>query len=79
MEANKGNLMEQDYINGCEPYYDMTESQNEAAAYHQIALDALYRIGCQYSINMADSALLCQLAQIDFNELQKYSGTPAAC
>lgn len=68
------------YIDGiCDAPFDTADSQDEAAAYHQVALDALYRIGCQYSINMADSALLCQLAQIDFNELQKYSGTPAAC
>jgi hypothetical protein len=44
-----------------------------------MALDVLYRVGCQYNVAMQDMVTLCQLASIDFNELQKYSGTPAAC
>jgi hypothetical protein len=61
------------YIDGIDMGFDTAESQDEAAAAHQMALDSLYRIGCQYSINMADSALLCQLANIDFNELKNHS------
>lgn len=67
------------YIDG-EPFgYDTAESQDEAGAAHQMALDVLYRVGCQYNVAMQDMVTLCQLASIDFKELQKYSGTPAAC
>ena len=62
------------YIDGIvDAPFDTAESQDEAAAAHQMDLDSLYRIGCQYGINMADSALLCQLANIDFNELKNHS------
>ena len=53
------------------------ESQDAAAASHQMALDVLYRVGCQYSIKNADMVTLCQLANINFNELQNYSGATA--
>ena len=66
------------YIDGfIDATYDTNESQAEAAAAHQMALDVLYRVGCQYNVKTADMVTLCQLASIDFNELQKYSGTPA--
>ena len=65
------------YIDGEPLRYDTAESQDEAGAAHQMELDALYRIGCQYNIATPDMALLCQMAQINFNELQKYSGIPA--
>ena len=58
-------------------YYDEAaeaESQNEAAAAHQMALDALYRIGCQYDSAKADMALLCQLAGVSVDEFMKYTG-----
>ena len=61
------------YIDGEPLHYDAAESQNEAAAAHQMALDVLYRIGCQYDVKTADMATLCQLANIDFNELQNHS------
>ena len=50
------------------------KSQDAAAAAHQMALDVLYHIGCQYNVEDADMVTLCQLASIDFNELQLYSG-----
>lgn len=53
------------------------ESQDAAAANHQMALDVLYRVGCQYSIENADMRVLCDLALINFNELQNYSGVTA--
>lgn len=58
-------------------YYDEQESQNEAAAAQQMALDALYRIGCQYDIAKADMALLCQLAGVSVQTFMEYSGVPA--
>ena len=66
-----------DYINVCEPYYSLAESHDEAAAAHQMALDVLYRVGCQYGVKAADMMALCQLAGIAFTELQKYSGAQA--
>ena len=65
------------YIDGEPLHYDSAESQDEAAAQHQIALDVLYRVGCQYGVKDADMVNLCQLANINFNELQSYSGSPA--
>jgi hypothetical protein len=56
---------------------DERDSQDAAAADHQMALDVLYRVGCQYSIANADMVTLCQLASIDFDELQMYSGVTA--
>lgn len=56
---------------------DERESQDAAAADHQMALDVLYRVGCQYGVEDADMVTLCQLASIDFNELQNYSGVTA--
>ena len=52
----------------------LEESANEATAAHQMALDALYRIGCQYDIAQADIALLCQLSGIGVDEFLTYSG-----
>lgn len=52
-------------------------SANEATAAHQMELDALYRIGCQYDIAQADMALLCQLANVNVNEFMTYKGVPA--
>ena len=65
------------YIEGTELHYDTAESQDEAAAAHQMALDVLYRVGCQYNVQTQDMVTLCQLASIDFKELQNYSGVPA--
>ena len=66
------------YIDGTvDAPYDTAESQDEAGAAHQIALDVLYRIGCQYNVQTPDMVTLCQLVSIDFKELQKYSGIPA--
>ena len=53
------------------------ESQDAAAASHQMALDVLYRVGCQYNVKDADMRVLCDLALINFNELQNYSGVTA--
>lgn len=53
------------------------ESQDSAAASHQMALDVLYRVGCQYNVKDADMRVLCDLALINFNELQNYSGVTA--
>ena len=58
---------------------DERESQDAAAASHQMALDVLYRVGCQYNVKDADMRELCDLALINFNELQLYSGSPATC
>ena len=52
----------------------LEETANEATAAHQIELDALYRIGCQYDIAQADMALLCQLAGVNIDEFMKHSG-----
>jgi hypothetical protein len=65
------------YIDGEPLHYDTAESQNEAAAQHQIALDVLYRVGCQYGVKDVDMVNLCQLANVNFNELQNYAGVPA--
>ena len=65
------------YIDGEPLHYDSAESQDEAAAQHQMALDVLYRVGCQYGVKDADMVNLCQLANINFNELQNYAGVPA--
>ena len=56
---------------------DERESQDAAAASHQMALDVLYRVGCQYDVKDADLRALCELALINFNELQNYSGVTA--
>ncbi len=56
---------------------DERESQDAAAASHQMALDVLYRVGCQYNVEDADMRVLCDLALINFNELQNYSGATA--
>ena len=73
--------MEQDYINGFieafPPCFDEEESQNEAAAQHQIEMDFLYSIGCQYSIKDADMKQLCQLANVSFDELLNHQGVTA--
>ena len=61
------------YIEGTELHYDTAESQDEAAAAHQMALDALHRIGCQYNIATQDVVLLCQLAQISVDELMNHT------
>lgn len=53
------------------------ESQDAAAANHQMALDVLYHVGCQYNVKDADMRALCDLALINFNELQNYSGATA--
>lgn len=65
------------YIDGEPLHYDTAESQDEAAAAHQMALDALHRIGCQYNIATQDVVLLCQLAQINVDELMNHTGVPA--
>ena len=76
MAHNTGDLL-MNYIEGTvDMPYDTAESQDEAAAAHQMALDVLYRVGCQYNVQTQDMVTLCQLASIDFKELQKYSGTP---
>ena len=65
------------YVDGIvDQPFDTAESQDEAAAQHQMALDVLYRVGCQYNVAMQDMVTLCQLANINFNELQSYSGSP---
>lgn len=56
---------------------DERESQDAAAADHQMALDVLYHIGCQYNVEDADMRALCDLALINFNELMNYSGVTA--
>lgn len=65
------------YIDGEPLHYDSAESQDEAAAQKQMAMDVLYRVGCQYGVKDADMVDLCQLANINFNELQNYAGVPA--
>ena len=68
------------YIDGTvDAPFDTAESQDEAAAQKQMAMDVLYRVGCQYGVKDADMVDLCQLANINFNELQSYSGSPATC
>lgn len=65
------------YIDGEPLHYDTAESQDEAAAAHQMALDVLYRVGCQYGVAMQDMVTLCQLANIDYKELRNYTGGQA--
>ena len=63
------------YIDGfIDATFDTEESQNEAAAAHQMALDVLYRVGCQYNVDKQDMVMLCQLANINVNEFMNYSG-----
>lgn len=67
-----------DYIDGTvDAPFDTAESQDEAAAEHQMQMDILYRIGNQYGVANADMAAICQLANINFNELLNYSGATA--
>ncbi len=62
------------YVDGIVDYcWDEQASQDEAAAQHQMALDVLYRVGCQYNVKDADMVNLCQLANVNFNELQNHS------
>lgn len=61
------------YIDGEPLHYDTAESQDEAAAAHQMALDVLARIGSYPDVNEADMRELCHLANIDFNEFKNYS------
>ena len=66
------------YIDGIVDFcWDTAESQDAMAADHQIALDVLYRVGCQYNIAPADMVMLCQMSGIQWAELSKYSGVPA--
>ncbi len=58
---------------------DERESQDAAAASHQMALDVLYEHGCKYNVQGGDMRVLCALVSINFNELQMYSGLPATC
>ena len=53
------------------------DSQDAAAANHQMALDVLYEHGCKYNVQGGDMRKLCDLALINFNELQNYSGSTA--
>ena len=68
--------MSYDHDTSMEPM-SSDESQAEAAAGHQVALDVLHRIGCQYNIAMPDMAALCQIATISLNELMVYTGAKA--
>lgn len=61
------------FINAFPPAFDDEESQNEAAAQKQMALDILYEHGCKYSVKTGDMMLLCALANININELMNYS------
>ena len=61
------------FIEAFPPCFDEEESQNEAAAQHQMALDFLYSIGCEFSIPDNKMRELCQLANISFDELQNHS------
>jgi hypothetical protein len=65
------------FIDAFPPCFDEEKSQDAMAADHQIALDVLYRVGCQYSISPADMVMLCELSGIQWAELSKYSGVPA--
>jgi hypothetical protein len=66
------------YIDGiCDAPFDTAESQDEAAAAHQMALDILYRIGCEFNIPNDKMKQLCRIALIDFNELQNHQGATA--
>lgn len=69
-----------DYIDGiADAPFDLQASYDEAKAHQQMALDVLYRIGCQFDIAKQDMVVLCQLANVDYRQLETYSGTPAAC
>lgn len=64
-----------DYIDGIiDAPYDTAESRAEMSAYRQTALDFLYRLGCEYSIKAQDMRKLCELACINFDDLQKHKG-----
>lgn len=66
-----------DYINGFidafPPCFDEEESQNEAAAQHQMEMDFLYSLGCEFSIPDNKMRELCQLVNISFDELLNHS------
>lgn len=66
------------YIDGiADAPMDAQQSEDESRAERQMQLDILYRIGCQYNVDKADMAAICQLASIPVNELMSYSGVPA--
>lgn len=69
----------QPQMNEIDDCFSTEESQNEAAAARQVALDLLFDIGCQYGIPNNKMRELCVLTGVSFDDLQKYSGTPAAC
>ena len=67
-----------DYIDGIiDAPYDTAESRAEMSAYRQTALDFLYRLGCEYSIKAQDMRKLCELACINFDDLQRHTGATA--
>ena len=49
------------------------DSQDAAAAAHQMALDVLYGIGCEFNIPDTKMRELCQLVNISFDELLNHS------
>lgn len=64
-----------DYIDGIiDAPYDTAESRAEMSAYRQTALDLFYRIGCEYNIKTSDMRKLCELACINFEDLQRHKG-----
>ena len=58
---------------------DEFDSQNEATAYQQQAMDLLYKIGCEYDIKTSDMQELCSLALVPFEQFKKYEGSPVTC
>lgn len=56
---------------------DEFDSQNEATAYQQQAMDLLYRLGCEYDIKTSDMQELCSLALVPFEQFKKYEGVQA--
>ena len=67
-----------DYINPViDTPYDASESQAEQVSAHQIELDELYSIGCQYSIKDRDMMTICRMAGVSWRDLQQHQGVGA--
>lgn len=54
--------------------YDTAESQDEAAAAHQMQLDAIARIGSYPDTTEQDMRFICDMAGINWTEFLNHKG-----
>lgn len=58
---------------------EVEESLAEYAVYQQTALDILFAHANEYMVSDERMRQLCELASINFDDLQKYLGKPVTC